>query len=313
MTTQQPETQKPAQELTIIGQICKTVDAMEGSLNEALKDTGVSVKRFLTVAKTAIQTHGDKNRLEQANRQTLFLAIKKCAADGLLPDGREAALVVYNVKISEGKYENQVQYQPMVQGLVKLMRNSGEIEDVDGFIVHENDKFSFKAGKDKMPDHEADWFGKRGNPIGAWAFVKLKNGEVKVAMLTKDRIDRIAQRSKMAGNYNPTTGKDWEEFWKKAAIRNVSKYAPKSSQLDGALKEADKEFDFSGEDDLLNGSAGSAASVPASPEEVPVKETRASAAVRRKAEATVIDVKAEEVKTDGDHDGSPSPDEEPPV
>ena len=84
------------------------------------------------------------------------------------------------------------------------------------------DTAGFKAGKDKMPDHEADWFGARGEPIGAWAFVKLKNGETKVAMLTKDRIDRIATRSKQAGNYSPKTGKDWEEFWKKAAIRNVS-------------------------------------------------------------------------------------------
>lgn len=278
MTTEAPK----KQELSVIGQICKTVDAMEGSLNEALKDTGVSVKRFLMVAKTAIQTHTDKDRLEKADRQSLLLAIKKCASDGLLPDNREAALVVYGTT---------VQYQPMVQGLVKLMRQSGEVDDVDAFIVHAADKFSFKAGKDKMPDHEADWFGARGEAVGAWAFVKLKNGETKVAMLTKDRIDRIATRSKQAGNYSTKTGKDWEEFWKKAAIRNVSKYAPKSSQLEQALKEADQEFDFTDEDIHLNQPTQQP---PASPETVPVRQTRASQAVAAKTEEKpVIDVEPE--------------------
>lgn len=290
------EEKKQTQEISVIGQICKTVDAMEAGLTDALKNTGVSTTRFLTVAKTALQTHKDKDRLEKANRQTLFLAIKKCAADGLMPDGREAALVVMNNKIGENKFELQVEYWPMVQGLVKLMRNSGEVDDIDAFIVYEKDRFSFKAGKDKMPDHDADWFGDRGKPIGVWSFVKLKGGETKVAMLTKDRIDRIASRSKMSKNYSIIEGKDWEEFWKKAGIRNVSKYAPKSSQLETALKEADKEFNFDDEDIVLNNQP---AATPA-PEETPVRETRASAAVKKttEAKANVIDATAEEVKED---------------
>lgn len=265
-----------ANELTPIGQICKALDHMEGSLQESLKGTGISSGRFLATAKTAIQTHQQKDKLEKADRNSLYLAIKRAATDGLMPDGQEAALVLYYNK-NLGK--DEVQYQPMVKGIVKLMRNSGEIDDVDAFVVHKNDKFSFRAGKDKMPDHEADWFGERGEAIGAWAFVKLTNGEVRVTMLTKERIMRIATRSKQAGNYSTSEGKDWEEFWKKAAIRNVSKLAPKSSQLDAALKEADKEFDFEAEDIHLN--TATAAVNPIS--EKPKTETKAAQVIKEKA------------------------------
>ena len=242
--------------LTQTGQICSALDKMEGSINEALSGTGVSAGRFLATAKTAIQTHSDQKGLEAADRASLFLAIKKAAGDGLMPDGREAALVIYNTKQNDGTWSKQVQYQPMVQGLVKLARKSGEIEKLGAFIVHEQDSFKFRVGLDDIPEHSAPldeygnnlWFGDRGKAIGVWAFVKLKSGEfLDPIMLSVDRINRIASRSKIASNYNQEQGKDWEEWWKKAAIRNILKYAPKSTSLEKAMSTMDNEFDFSEE------------------------------------------------------------------
>ena len=306
-----------SKEVTVIGQICKTIDTMESSLAESLQGTGISTKRFLSTAKTAIQTHKDKRGLESADRQSLYLAIKEAARDGLLPGTNEAALVVYNNKQPDGSWLKQVQYQPMVQGIVKLMRNSGEIADVDAFIVHKNDTFSFKAGRDKIPDHDADWFGDRGEPIGVWAFVKLNSGEVKVTMLTKDRVMRLSTRSKAAKNYDPKQGQDWEEWWKKAAIRNVSKYAPKSSQLETALKKADEEFDF--DDDAIEVTA-----TPVNPiSDEPKTESRAARAVKGKsqeaekapadevtAEGEVIDVEASDASTEAQEAGEQKDDTE---
>ena len=239
-------------QISVTGQICVALDKMEASIGEALSGTGVSTARFLATAKTAVQTHTDQRRLESADRNSLYLAIKKAAGDGLMPDNREAALVVYG---------NQVQYQPMVQGLVKLARKSGEIEKLGAFIVYEKDSFKFEVGLDDIPHHSAPldengnhlWFSDRGEPIGVWAFVKLKNGEyIDPVMLTKERIDRIATRSKIAGNYSPKTGKDWEEWWKKAAIRNILKYAPRSTSLEQAMNELEDEFDFTEENINLN-------------------------------------------------------------
>ncbi len=254
-----------SKELTPIGQICTTLDTMGKKFQEALDGTGINPSRFIATAKTAIQTHADTDKLARANRQSLYLAIQRSAGDGLMPDGREAALVVYGDK---------VQYQPMVQGLVKLARNSGEIESLGAFIVHEKDSFTYRAGIDNIPIHDCpNWFADRGAPIGVWAFVKLKTGDyLSPVMLTKERIDRIATRSKMAGNYNPQSGKDWEEFWKKAAIRNILKYAPKSTALEKAMQASDDEFDMNKESVYLE-----------QPKEaiVPVKkETKAAAVVK---------------------------------
>lgn len=269
-----------SKEITAIGQICKALDQMQESLAENLKDTGVSVGRFLITAKTAIQTHGDKDGLEQADRASLYLAIQKAAGDGLMPDGREAALVVYNTKQKDGSWKKTVNYQPMVQGLVKLARNSGEIESIGAYIVYSGDKFSYRAGIDDVPQHDADWFGDRGDPIGVWAFIKLKSGEyLDPVMLTKERIDRIATRSKIAKNYSIKEGKDWEEFWKKAAIRNVLKYAPRSTALDKTLEEDNNEFDMSSDNIYTP------ATDPTPAIEKPKKETRAAAKVKAHSKA----------------------------
>lgn len=278
-------------QLTPIGQICQCIDKMEGSLNESLQGTGVSVKRFLATAKTAIQTHGDQDKLANADRNSLYLAIKKAASDGLMPDNREAALVIYNNKQPDGSYVSTVQYQPMVQGLVKLARNSGEIKSLGAYIVYENDDFSYRAGVDPIPQHQADWFSNdRGKPIGIWAFVKLKTGGyLDPVMLTQERINRIASRSKQAKNYNPGQGKDWEEFWKKTAIRNILKYAPRSTALDSALMESDDEFDFEKDDITLEQKAP------------PRKRTTKAAKV----------VKEQGPEPDPTPDPTPEPEEEP--
>lgn len=223
-------------QISVIGQICQTIDKMQPSLEENLQGTGISVNRYLATAKTAIQTHPQKDKLEQADRQSLYLSIKKSASDGLMPDGREAALVVYG---------NTVQYQPMVQGLVKLARNSGEIESINSEVVFENDEFELYYDFDGTKfKHSPNWYNDRGQPILVWASIKLKSGEVIARAYPKDRIMQIASRSKMAKNYHPGQGLDWEEFWRKAAIRNILKYAPKTTAIEKALEANDSEFVF---------------------------------------------------------------------
>jgi recombination protein RecT len=272
-----PTTPAPSKELTPIGQICVTLDKMEGSIADALKGTGISVTRFLATAKTGIQTHPDADKLAKADRQSLYLAVKRAASDGLMPDGREAALVCY---FNKDKKAYDVQYQPMVQGMVKLATNSGEIEAIGAYIVYEKDKFSYRAGIDPIPVHEAEnWFSDRGDPVGVWGFVKLKNGNyLKPTLLPKERVLRIATRSKRASQYDPKAGPDWEEFWQKAAIRNVLKYAPRSSLLDKMLDADSSEFDMQSEDVYLN--AKPTGAVDASGK----RETRAASIVKNTAQ-----------------------------
>ena len=75
----------------------------------------VPVERFVRTTLTAIQTNP---QLLQADRRTLFAAATRAAQMGLLPDGREGAIVTF---------KDQAQWMPMVAGIMKLVRNSGEI------------------------------------------------------------------------------------------------------------------------------------------------------------------------------------------
>lgn len=195
---------------------------------------GMDPKRFMRTTVNAISTHAQSDKLLKADRQSLFNACQKAAADGLLIDGKEATLVTF---------KNEVAYMPMVQGLVKLARNSGEISSVVGEVVFENDKFSYRPGVDKQPNHEPDWFGDRGKPIGAYAVVTTKDGEKTVTVMKESRIMAIAQGGRNAHQYTPGKGAHYEEWWKKTVIKNVLKYAPKSTFLESALANDNEHID----------------------------------------------------------------------
>src|SRR5579863_5151203 len=94
------------------------------------------VERFQRVAITAINKNPD---LTDCSRQSLYNALMQCAQDGLLPDGQEAAIVKYNSKDGAPT----AQYQPMVKGILKKIRNSGELKSIMATCIHKNDPFRF--------------------------------------------------------------------------------------------------------------------------------------------------------------------------
>ena len=156
--------------------VCGGLQKMDKSFKAALP-ANISAEKFIKAATTAIQMHPQMDQLLDADRQTLYNACTKAASDGLILDGRESTLIVFNSKKKDasGKeiWVKQVQYIPMVQGLVKLARNSGEVLSIISEVVYENDKFTYRIGLDEMPLHEPDWFGNRGEAVGFWACVKL--------------------------------------------------------------------------------------------------------------------------------------------
>ena len=198
------------------------------ALQSALPD-GMPVERFMRTALNGIQTHRDSGKLLKADRQSLFNALQRAAADGLLLDGREATLVTFG---------NEAAYMPMVQGLVQLARNSGEITTIDAEVVYEQDDFTYRPGKDREPDFNPDWKiapSQRGDACLAFAVVALKSGEKIVSVLHKERIMKIGSGGKNAKQYDPKNGAHWSEWWRKTVIRHALKYAPKSTYLQSAL------------------------------------------------------------------------------
>lgn len=229
------EVANPLQALSV------SVSAMAPRLQISLQGE-FDTSQFIRAVMVHIQTHKDVWKIigPKVKRPTLYLAIERAAIDGLLIDGREAALVPFG---------DTVVYVPMYKGLLRLARQSGEIKDVHAEIVYRGDDFQWIPGTMDHPIHRAGWFeDDRGSPVGAWAMVRLKDGGCYVSTMTARTIIGIGLRAKNnAQQYNPKTGVRWEEWWKKTVLRNVLKTAPHGRRVASVIASDDEAnpMDFS--------------------------------------------------------------------
>lgn len=213
----------------------------------------IPVDRFVRTVQTAIQMNpqiASAATKTEGGMHSLLAACTKAATDGLIIDGREAALVTFNQKVSKkgerDRYEERVQYLPMVAGLMKKARNSGAIASIAAHVVYEKDEFTYVLGDDEKIVH-GPAFGDRGKPIAVYAIVRLKDGSIQREVMDRAAVMRIAGQSKNPNQYNPETGKNYGEWWRKTVIRRISKYLPSSSDRDEfmqAVERIDEDFDF---------------------------------------------------------------------
>lgn len=200
--------------------------------------TGVDPDRFM---RTVITTVTSQPELLEANRSSLFTSCMQAAKDGLLPDGREATIQIYNTKISvpggPDQWIQKAQYMPMVRGLIKKMYEAG-CSKVDGYAVYEKDEFSFSLGDDPKILH-SPYLGSDdpGPVIAAYAIVKLENGEIKREVMPRRDIEKVREASKAS---NGPGWKNWyDQFAIKAVLKRVYKQVPGRSDEFEKVMEAD--------------------------------------------------------------------------
>jgi recombinase, phage RecT family len=187
----------------------------------------VTVEKFSRVAMTAIQNNPD---LLNCDRKSLFGAIVRLAQDGLLPDGREAALV---------KFGGQVQAMPMIAGVLKKIRQSGDVAKVSAQVVYENDVFVVKYGFDEDVEHSPPPLDQpRGKPIGAYATAVLKDGSRLLEVMSLEEIEKVRNVSRAKGN-GPWVAW-WGEMARKTVMRRLSKRLPMSTDRDDDVFERDE-------------------------------------------------------------------------
>lgn len=215
--------------------IRQTLSQMAPEFKAALP-AHVSEEKFRRVAMTAIQNNPD---LQQADRRSLFGAIVRLAQDGLLPDGREAALVIFNTKNKSGGWDKKVQAMPMIAGVLKKVRQSGEVAKVSAYVVHENDQFVVRYGFDEDVEHVPPPLDQpRGKPIGAYATAVLKDGSQLLEVMSFEEIEavRSVSRSKDKGPWVQW----WGEMARKTVMRRLSKRLPMSTDLEEQVFERDQ-------------------------------------------------------------------------
>lgn len=146
-----------------------------------------------------------------------------------MPDNREAALV---------KFGGKAQYMPMVYGLIKRMRNSGEVKKVNAHCVYSKDEFDYaiENGVERVI-HKPKLDGDRGEFVLAYAVIILADDTPHIEVMMKADIEKARKTSATQKGNGPTgVWAAWyEEMSKKTVIHRASKRVPTSSDVEKLL------------------------------------------------------------------------------
>lgn len=203
--------------------------------------------------RTVVMAAQQNPKLLEADRRTLMLSCMKAAQDGLLPDGREAALVPFSVRKKDagGRWNSvvEVAYMPMVYGLRKKIMQSDEIASMQVGVVYlaeyESGRFLFEVGLEPPIRYKPDLTLPMEETtdekiVAAWSLVKFKDGSWSGEVMRRAEIDKIQNLSQTGskvdykGNAREPKG-PWADHFgemaKKTVMRRHSKVLPMSGDI----------------------------------------------------------------------------------
>ena len=222
--------------LAPIDEVRGSLQQMESQFRMALPPQ-IGVEKFTRVVMTALQVSPS---LLNCDRRSLFAACVKAAQDGLLPDGREGALVPYG---------GEVQWIPMVGGILKKVRNSGDLASIASQLIYSNDPFRYWVDDEgEHLTHDPKLFEDRGRLIGTYALAKTKDGHTYIEVMTSAQVQAVKACSK--AKTGPWSGSFELEMWRKTVIRRLSKRLPMSTDLEQTISRNDDLYDLSKADEV---------------------------------------------------------------
>lgn len=175
---------------------------------------GVSVERFAGLTRTALLKNPG---LLKADRASLWLALRASAAAGLVPDGKQAAIVVYG---------NSAQFIPMIQGVRDTLAEYGWA--LQSSVVYDNDAFGFDEAAQRVTHVPPRLGSERGPIIGAYAqATHMRTGLRMVEVMTKAEIDYVRDKSSRAAKNGP-----WVDWYSRMAEKTPAHRLAKKLPLD---------------------------------------------------------------------------------
>jgi len=160
--------------------------------------------------------------------------LRNCTTESLVQCVIQAAQMGLEIGDTRGHmyvipYGKDAQAQPGWRGLAFLRLRAGAIMQVDTEVVFKFERLNISRSNSSTGDvflHEMDLFGDRTekNAVGAYARVKLPDGEQQFEVISAERIQRHRQHSKQPNGLLWT--KFWEEGWRKTPWRILDKRLP---------------------------------------------------------------------------------------
>jgi len=242
------------------------IEVLKSNLTKRADDFKLVLPAHITPEKfqRVIATAAIQNpQLLQCDRQSLLLASMKLAQDGLLPDGREAALVPFKTRVKgdDDQYHDKwvVQPMPMAYGLRKKILQTGEVLSLETGVVYLSDlqsgHFIYEIGLEPpiryrpnllLPLEETV----DDKIVAAYSIARIKNegGEPfwSVEVMRRAEIDKVRQASQTGAvgrtiMYGKKKGQpiepkgpwvDWfGEMARKTVLRRHAKVLPMSGDI----------------------------------------------------------------------------------
>ena len=188
----------------------------------------IKPENFLSAINHALVNVPD---LVNCEMRSILIACRKAAADGLVPDGRDAVMVVGNAK-EGGQWIKRAQYWVMVGGLMKIVYRTGLITRLESRLVRMGDRFEISFGSNPGISHSPEVPG-GGDIVGAYCIATFKNGLQQVEWMPREEIDGIMRRSKSWDRKENVPKGPWAtdygEMARKTVTRRAIKYLPVES------------------------------------------------------------------------------------
>lgn len=179
--------------------------AFESQVSLALPEN-VTPRRFVRATITALMANPE---LALSDHASVLNALMRSAQDGLMPDGHEAALVLYKGKAS---------YLPMIGGLRKIAAEHGW--SIETRVVYANDRFEHEEGLEPRLEH-VPARGDRGDKVAVYAVGRHRDGRRQFEVMYAPEVAKV-RKSSRAADRGPWV--DWpERMWEKSAGRALFK------------------------------------------------------------------------------------------
>lgn len=177
--------------------------------------------------------------------------IAECDPSSIIIAGYEAAEIGINLNPALGlgyvvPYKGIATFHLGYRGMIQKGYEMGVAKLIFAEVVYDKDHFRRVLAPVRTVEH-IPANGDRGEPIGAYSFVELRDGGIDFEYMTKEQIMRHRKHSKNPDSMMWTTF--WEEGWRKTPIRVHFKRIPLTSSgmerfAEMIGRDNEKDFDF---------------------------------------------------------------------
>ncbi len=211
-----------------LDQFMGAIEKRQDQIGTLLSDSGIDPRLFLETCRRSLMRDPE---LVNCDPASFIQAALNCAADGLVPDGRKAAIV---------RFKGAAQYMPMYQGLLDVAYRSGQFQSIEAHVVYEGDEFDYDMGDQPFIRHKRPLESNSTKIIGAYAVARTVNGGVFREVMGASELTKV--RAVSRATKGPHI--DWPgEMARKAPVRRLWKYLPKTPHMDRIAISDDATYD----------------------------------------------------------------------